>query len=114
VEGRNQFDSNAPSFDGACVSMAEQSGGRDWQNQAWDQESNPLIRFPKAVVGLLWTVGSSIQRMTAHDFPELDGMPPEEAVHNHMANSIGLTMFGTSTDQRLDVGLVFLLRIKAP
>jgi hypothetical protein len=24
--------------------------------------------------------------MTAHDFLELDGMPPEEAVHNHMAN----------------------------
>jgi hypothetical protein len=26
-----------------------------------------------------WVV--AIQQMTAHDFPELDGMPPEEAVH---------------------------------
>jgi hypothetical protein len=24
--------------------------------------------------------------MTAHDFPELDGMPPEEAVHNRMVD----------------------------
>jgi hypothetical protein len=31
--------------------------------------------------------------MTAHDFPELDGMPPEEAVHNHMANISAYAQF---------------------
>jgi hypothetical protein len=44
--------------------------------------------------------------MTAHAFPELDGIPPEEAVHNHMADIsayaqfVGMSMFGTSTNQR--------------
>ena len=51
-----------------------------------------------------WVV--AIRRMTAHDFPELDGMPPEEAVHNRMADISAYAqfdwydMFGTSTDQR--------------
>jgi hypothetical protein len=58
VEGQNQFDLTAPSFDGACISVAEQSIARNWQNQAWNQKSNPSIRFPKAIVGLLWKVGS--------------------------------------------------------
>jgi hypothetical protein len=31
--------------------------------------------------------------MTAHDFPELDGMPPEEAVHNHMADISAYAQF---------------------
>jgi hypothetical protein len=42
--------------------------------------------------------------MTAHDFPELDGMPSEEAVQKPtfllIHNSIGTNTFGTSTDQR--------------
>jgi hypothetical protein len=64
--------------------------------------------------------------MTAHDFPELNGMPPEEAVHTPWTTSplmhilIGMSMFGTSIDQRtqqnpqesLDVGSA-LQRIKA-
>jgi hypothetical protein len=31
--------------------------------------------------------------MTAHDFPELGGMPPEEAVHNHMTNISAYAQF---------------------
>jgi hypothetical protein len=38
-----------------------------------------------------WVV--AIQQMTAHDFLELDGMPPEKAVHNHMANISAYAQF---------------------
>jgi hypothetical protein len=31
--------------------------------------------------------------MTAHDFLELDGMPLEEAVHNHMADISAYAQF---------------------
>jgi hypothetical protein len=31
--------------------------------------------------------------MTAHDFPELDGMPPKEAVHNHMVDISAYAQF---------------------
>jgi hypothetical protein len=65
--------------------------------------------------------------MTAHDFPELDGMPPEEAVHNQMADTSAYAQFdwyeyvGISTDQKtrqnrqesLDDGLE-LSKIKVP
>jgi hypothetical protein len=39
-----------------------------------------------------WVV--AIQRMTAHDFLELDGMPPKEAVlHSHMADIFAYPQF---------------------
>jgi hypothetical protein len=38
-----------------------------------------------------WVV--AIRRMTAHDLPELDGMPPEEAVHNRMADISAYAQF---------------------
>jgi hypothetical protein len=73
-----------------------------WQNRA-EREIGELKRGIKRATSRshspkrLWDYCgqwvAAIRRMTAHDYPELDGMPPEEVVHGRMADISAYAQF---------------------
>jgi hypothetical protein len=73
-----------------------------WQNRA-EREIGEIKRHTRCATSRshsskrLWDYCGqwvvAICCMTAHDFPELDGMPPEEAIHNRMADILAYAQF---------------------